>query len=252
MVTDDYDWGEDLTVSRLDAIRARDTTQRGEELDDDDWVDNYTYPDLVDADDPDEDITALFEVAAPKEVQPQEIVDAFERVAVGDLPSIFELFKTMQPPKNRIDRDLLDQQLRPILSKKGVKDAKSVIRDWFKVADEDGTLDAAVGVIPETVELPEGVQVDGRELLEDLRDYYRRFMHATEADFLTVALWNLMTHGVELFDIMALLCSARRTRPAANRRSWRCCSRRPTTRCRRRRSRVQGCSELSMRCIRAS
>ena len=30
-----------------------------------------------------------------------------------------------------------------------------MIRDWFKVADEDGTLDAAAGVIPETVELPE-------------------------------------------------------------------------------------------------
>ena len=163
-------------------------------------------PDPFSSDDPDEDITALFEVAAPKEVKPQEIVDAFERVAVGDLPGVFELFKTMQPPKDRIDRNLLDQQLRPILSKKGVKDAKAVIRDWYKVADEEGTLDAAVGVIPETLELPEGEHVDGRELLADLTDYYRRFMHATEADVTTVALWNLMTHGVELFDIMPLLC----------------------------------------------
>ncbi len=137
---------------------------------------------------------------------PQEIVDAFEAVPDGDIPAIFELFKTMAPPKDKIDRNLVEQQLRPILQKKGVKDAKSVIRDWYKVADEDGTLDAAVGVIPETVELPAGEHVDGRELLDDLIAFYELFMHASRSDFLTVALWGLMTYGTDLFDIIALLC----------------------------------------------
>ena len=133
-------------------------------------------------------------------------MEAFEAVPDGDIAAIFELFKTMAPPKDKIDRNLVEQQLRPILQKKGVKDAKSVIRDWYKVADEDGTLDAAVGVIPETVELPAGEHVDGRELLDDLIAFYELFMHASRSDFLTVALWGLMTYGIDLFDIIALLC----------------------------------------------
>ena len=101
-------------------------------------------------------VASLFEVPAPVEAKPQEVVDAFIRVTDGDIPAIFELFKTMAPPKNKLDRDLLEQQLRPVLQKKGVKDVKTVIRDWYKVADEESTLEAAAGVIPETVELPAG------------------------------------------------------------------------------------------------
>ena len=31
-------------------------------------------------------------------------------------------------------------------------------------------------------------------------------MHASRSDFLTVALWSLMTYGIDFFDIMAILC----------------------------------------------
>ena len=63
---------------------------------------------------PEPEVASLFEVPAPNEVKPQEVVDAFIKVTDGDIPAIFELFKTTVPPKDKIDRNLVEQQLRPI------------------------------------------------------------------------------------------------------------------------------------------
>lgn len=150
------------------------------------------------------EVSAGLEPGPEREPTLDEIVAAFR--AAEDVREVYATFRELVPPRLRLDRDLLHQELEEVLAEKGVKRPGQVIRDWFATHHVDTREDSGTDVASLIVEPEEWPDpVDGVALVDDLVTYFGTFVDAPAHVLLTASLWSIVTHVYDLFDVLAML-----------------------------------------------
>jgi putative DNA primase/helicase len=131
-----------------------------------------------------------------------QVVEAFEDA--DGLDAVFEVGNETSWPSDLIDRRLLREKLLPILKDKGVRSPGGLMDDWYKRTPAEGASDSGGRVTFRDPE-PWREPVNGEALLRDLVGYFERFLVAPPASTIAAALWVLLTHVADVFDILPFL-----------------------------------------------